>query len=333
MQPMTYPSMPSTLFQSESTSFDLVEESEAAVGSAFYPHRTTAARVEERFQGKLTLHRLGSILVGEIDYNSAIAMECPDIPGSYHLNVPVDGKISSRTTGHDELRMTSRRAALYSEGSNAILSSELPFHMIAVRFDGAELERTLTAMIGRPVRLGIELDAELDLSAGLAKQWWNLLAGVRHQLNSGCNELLSVPAVAEPLSHSLMSGFLLAARHQFSGQLHSEADAATPASIKLVRDRIEDRLGEPILLSDIAAGTGLSVRTIQRGFIEHLGVTPSEYIRAARLRHAHLELLAGDPSTTLVAEVAMRWGFGHLGRFAAHYKRMFGVSPSETLRL
>ena len=74
---MTYPSMPSTLFQSESTSFDLVEESEAAVGSAFYPHRTTAARVEERFQGKLTLHRLGSILVGEIDYNSAIAMEGP----------------------------------------------------------------------------------------------------------------------------------------------------------------------------------------------------------------------------------------------------------------
>jgi AraC-like DNA-binding protein len=33
-----------------------------------------------------------------------------------------------------------------------------------------------------------------------------------------------------------------------------------------------------------------------------------------------------------VADVAMRWGLMHTGRFAAAYRRTYGESPSETLR-
>lgn len=43
----------------------------------------------------------------------------------------------------------------------------------------------------------------------------------------------------------------------------------------------------------------------------------------------HAELLAGAGKS--VAEVATRWGFGNLGRFAADYRRMFGTAPSEDL--
>ena len=38
------------------------------------------------------------------------------------------------------------------------------------------------------------------------------------------------------------------------------------------------------------------------------------YLRSVRLHHAHLELVTGDQSTTSVAEIAGRWGFGHAGR-------------------
>jgi AraC-like DNA-binding protein len=33
-----------------------------------------------------------------------------------------------------------------------------------------------------------------------------------------------------------------------------------------------------------------------------------------------------------VADVAMRWGLVHTGKFAAAYRRAYGESPSETLR-
>ncbi|MFP5477787.1 MAG: helix-turn-helix domain-containing protein, partial [Gammaproteobacteria bacterium] len=36
--------------------------------------------------------------------------------------------------------------------------------------------------------------------------------------------------------------------------------------------------------------------------------------------------------STHVAGVALRWGFGHLGRFSADYRARFGEYPSETVR-
>jgi AraC family ethanolamine operon transcriptional activator len=42
--------------------------------------------------------------------------------------------------------------------------------------------------------------------------------------------------------------------------------------------------------------------------------------------------LISPPSSETVTEVAFRWGFWHLSRFAREYRSMFGESPSETLR-
>ena len=38
------------------------------------------------------------------------------------------------------------------------------------------------------------------------------------------------------------------------------------------------------------------------------------------------------PATTSVTDVALRWGMTHTGRFAAAYRRKYGVAPSATLR-
>jgi transcriptional regulator GlxA family with amidase domain len=56
------------------------------------------------------------------------------------------------------------------------------------------------------------------------------------------------------------------------------------------------------------------------------------YLREVRLRRAHQTLLESDPSTTTVASVAHRWGFGHLGRFAAAHAGRYRETPVETLR-
>ena len=50
-----------------------------------------------------------------------------------------------------------------------------------------------------------------------------------------------------------------------------------------------------------------------------------------RLERAHDTLLAAIPGSTTVTEVALRWGFPHLGEFAARYSARFGEKPSETL--
>ena len=44
------------------------------------------------------------------------------------------------------------------------------------------------------------------------------------------------------------------------------------------------------------------------------------------------ELLEAADQNTRVTTVAMRWGFGHLGQFAAAYRERYGELPSTTLQ-
>ena len=48
--------------------------------------------------------------------------------------------------------------------------------------------------------------------------------------------------------------------------------------------------------------------------------------------HSRHELLEPGDAAEGVAEVAFRWGFTHLGRFAARYAELYGETPSQTLR-
>ena len=46
-----------------------------------------------------------------------------------------------------------------------------------------------------------------------------------------------------------------------------------------------------------------------------------------RLHGARREIRVGKSSVT---DVAMKWGFSHLGRFSGYYRDTFGELPSQT---
>lgn len=48
-----------------------------------------------------------------------------------------------------------------------------------------------------------------------------------------------------------------------------------------------------------------------------------------RLRH---ELIHSNEPHLTLADLAMRWGFAHQGRFSAEYRSRFGETPGETLQ-
>jgi AraC-like DNA-binding protein len=84
-------------------------------------------------------------------------------------------------------------------------------------------------------------------------------------------------------------------------------------------------------LQSLSRATGLSPRTLQRTFQAELGLCPQEWFRIERLNRVHDDLLNGSHVES-VTQIATRWGFFHLGRFAYYYRDLFGETPSETLR-
>jgi len=54
------------------------------------------------------------------------------------------------------------------------------------------------------------------------------------------------------------------------------------------------------------------------------------YLQGARFDKVH-EALSGVEQTDSISSIALRWGFGHLGRFSVAYRKRYGESPSQTL--
>lgn len=87
----------------------------------------------------------------------------------------------------------------------------------------------------------------------------------------------------------------------------------------------------PPTLLEVCRRIGVSPRKLEYCFKEVLGMSPRQYLRAARLNGVRRELRCGRDARS-IADVASHWGFWHMSDFAADYKRLFGELPSHTGR-
>ena len=87
---------------------------------------------------------------------------------------------------------------------------------------------------------------------------------------------------------------------------------------------MESRLEEPAGKAQIAAAAGISVRQLERLFVQHLGTTPAQRYLQIRLDRARTLLRQTSLS---VMEAAVASGFVSHSHFARAYRARFGVSP------
>jgi len=83
--------------------------------------------------------------------------------------------------------------------------------------------------------------------------------------------------------------------------------------------------------TEIAADLDVSDRWVRAAFRRIHGVSMSTYFRSRALHYAHEDLRRAGSGSATVTDVAMRWGFWHLGRFSDLYRSYFDELPSETL--
>jgi AraC-like DNA-binding protein len=100
---------------------------------------------------------------------------------------------------------------------------------------------------------------------------------------------------------------------------------------RMARDHIAANLGQPVYLEDLCVASGLSRRGLQQVFRDKTGISPMDYLCLRRLHGVRNDLRSGAGSAS-IKTVAFKWGFWHLGRFSAEYRRIFGELPSETRR-
>ena len=87
-----------------------------------------------------------------------------------------------------------------------------------------------------------------------------------------------------------------------------------------------------VTIAELCEAIGKSRRTLERLFRDVMDISPSRYLMLCRMHAARRDLMMARSGQARVTDVAQRWGFAQLGRFAGTYRQLFGELPSETLR-
>ncbi len=109
---------------------------------------------------------------------------------------------------------------------------------------------------------------------------------------------------------------------------------SSPSRLRAVR-RVESYLeankDEAPSIPKLCEIAGVSERSLEYAFREHLGVTPIRYLKLRRLMLARRRLQNPEWEDGSVTEIVAGCGVYELGRFAGEYRDLFGEFPSETL--
>lgn len=119
---------------------------------------------------------------------------------------------------------------------------------------------------------------------------------------------------------------------QLDSNICREMRVPQAASFERLVQYIEENLKQDITAEQLAASAQISVRSLYSMFERNAGCTPKQYIRERKL--ARVQQCLSDPSCHVrsVTEIALDYGFLHLGRFAESYRNNFGELPSDTFR-
>jgi AraC-like DNA-binding protein len=96
--------------------------------------------------------------------------------------------------------------------------------------------------------------------------------------------------------------------------------------LERARRILVSRMTAPPRLPELARLAGLNEAKLKAGFRARFGETVYGHLRRLRLEEAH-RLLRQERYD--VTEVALRVGYANPSKFAAAFKALFGVSPSQ----
>lgn len=307
-----------------------VDESRELVAEYFYAIAMDVRGPADAFALDLDVLQLGPVTLAEIRFGAEISVEI-DRMTTYHMDVPLAGYAETVQAGHPVIA-TPERATLYRPGAGGVTAPRISSdcRLLSAKIEPAGLEAELESLLGHPVRAPLRLSRSFDLTSGPGRSLSRLvqLAGAELHDEGG---LIHHPMIAGRLWHGILTGLLLAADHPYREELTREATPSRPRHVKRAIDVMEADPAIPVTVHDLARISGVGVRALQEGFHRHVGMSPMAYLRRLRLARAHDELRVSSRGEATVASVASRWGFVHLGRFAAAYRRAYGVSPAETL--
>ncbi|WP_320534944.1 AraC family transcriptional regulator [Robbsia andropogonis] len=310
----------------ESGDFDEVRE---RVGAVFKPHKLAFAGCSERFVSRMHRAQYGNLTLNLLDYGADVTIDPERLGSFFLLQMPLQG--GAVIECGDKYFDSSPHVASF-------VSPTLPLRMrwrhcpqVVLRIERDALERHCASHFGGEGRRVVEFDPSFEMTSPSALCLLPLLRLLADALGDPAHPLRN-PLAYEQFESTILNALIYGQANNARDGIRASHRPLAPFYVKRVEEYIRAHLHEPLTIEQLAEFSGVSASTLFAGFRNRHGVSPMVWVRQARLQQVRDELRGKHGEPRSVTDVALKWGFSHLGRFAMEYKRTFGESPSSSLR-
>ncbi|GAA0788954.1 AraC family transcriptional regulator [Marinobacterium sediminicola] len=272
---------------------------------------------------RLRYRDFAGIGLSSISYGDDVQVRCPDLQGIYHFQVVTQGECRWHFPDQ-RVRLQRGQALMMNPGEKIDLTYSADCEKVIVKVPEELVRETCLEQTGLIPRAGVRFERkviELEQSLGFMR----LLDALLLEANETELDLshLQLP-YRDILIRKLLQQFDSNARSGLDLQIHDR-------SFSVLLAYIEAHIRDDLSVEELAQVGNVSVRTVYNLFAKYFNVTPKLFIKQSKLKSLREEL-KHNAAIRNVTEIALDYGFTHLGRFSSEYRKMFGELPSETLR-
>ena len=281
------------------------------------------------FEGKVVDLRFKGLQIFRETTNRSVSQSGSSWHGCFVVGIPVSmkgtGLFARQVLTHDSM------LTFHSDQEFSLTSPEY-FDVVAVAIPEATLLEAMNPDAHDQLRHVFPRSPKVMIAeSGLIDELRSCLLSIFDPASFE-PALLRYPQVQRSMSSAIIG--------HLAEVLHASSHAPLPTrSFKgrchVVKEATDYALGntaEPITVADLCQKLNISRRMLNYCFQEVLDTNPVHYLRSLRLNGVRRELRQPMPSNTQIRDIAGKWGFWHLPRFAAEYRALFGELPSETAR-
>lgn len=307
-----------------------IDEAREFVGNVFCPHRLTPSKRTARLDAQMNHARISDYTsLNFLKYGAKVNVEPGALQDFFNVQIQLTGHVVTRCGSQTE-DIGAGDAAVLSPTEYVSMDWSGDSSMLIYRIDKKLVERKLSAMIFDSLSDPIVFATKLNHHSASGAGWLRAVRFLLDELD-GSAKFLNFPHAAEAFDDSLVMSLLFGQEHNYSHRLHNGSPKVAPKSVKRVEAYIQENAGNTISIEDLTRVSQGSARALYSAFKHYRETSPMKYLRKVRLENVRQDLLDGSKQVS-VTEIAFRWQFLQLGRFAADYQQVFGELPSSTLR-
>lgn len=309
---------------------DPLEAQEEAV-PVTAPHKLKLRGREDDFDASVRCAAVGDAYLCVLQYGAEIVINRPGYDYCVSVLVPLSGHLAIEQRGREYIALPHQSMVVLSPGHGAVHMRWSPgTTVMALKADTAGLVQALRWIAPRADDRPFTATSP-QLAGPALRPIFGVAQLFTDVFSAHGRDQRIPPPLARQLREQTLSTLWLSVPNNHTETIYGRADTLKGSRVRQALDIIAAESRAEHTVADLARAVNVGTRALELAFRRELDESPLRYLLRTRMERAHEELLNSDPHDVTVTEVALKWGFSHLGRFATRYRAQYGVMPSSTL--